>query len=111
MSFGIGQVESGAGDRGRMRAGRELEQAIADYFAAKGYAVATNVFREGRSGGRHELDVLAERLDDVVPIRVLVECKDWRQPIDKDVVSKADYVMRDLGWLRDWCSPSRFLRR
>ncbi|MGH9207261.1 MAG: restriction endonuclease, partial [Acidimicrobiales bacterium] len=79
-------------DRGRL-----LEDRIAAYFGAHGYGVAQNRVIEGRSGGRHEVDVLAEKSDGVTNFRVAVECKAWEMPIDKDVVSKLSYVVSDLG--------------
>lgn len=77
--------------------GRELERQIAEFFALNGYQPHQNVVLEGRSGGRHELDVLAERSDGITTYRVCVECKAWGTPIEKDVVAKLDYVVRDLG--------------
>jgi hypothetical protein len=77
--------------------GRALEQQIAGYFARHGYQVRTNVVLTGRSGGRHEIDVLAEKTDALTTYRVAVECKAHQQPIEKDVISKLDYVMRDTG--------------
>jgi hypothetical protein len=77
--------------------GRRLEQRVAAFFESSGYATRCNEVREGRSGGRHEIDVLAEKSDALTTFRVAVECKAWQHPIDKDVVSKLDYVVRDLG--------------
>lgn len=77
--------------------GRRLEASIAAYFASHGYATRTNVWREGRSGGRHEIDVLAERSDALTTVTIAVECKAWQSPIEKDVVSKLHHVMYDLG--------------
>ena len=77
--------------------GRELERQIADFFALNGYQTQRNVVLTGRSEGRHELDVLAEKSDGITTYRVLVECKAWAVPIEKDVVTKLDYVVRDLG--------------
>lgn len=77
--------------------GRRLEASIAAYFAANGYTVRTNQWREGRSGGRHEIDVLAERSDALTTVTIAVECKAWQSPIEKDVVSKLHHVMFDLG--------------
>ena len=51
----------------------------------------------GRSGGRHEIDVLAEKSDPLTSFRIAVECKAWHAPVEKDVVSKLHYVMNDLG--------------
>jgi hypothetical protein len=40
--------------------GAALEQAIAAFFASSGYTVTPNMVLEGTSGGKHEVDVLAE---------------------------------------------------
>jgi Restriction endonuclease len=77
--------------------GRALEAAIGEFFEANGYATERNVVLEGRSGGRHEVDVLAVKADGVTEFRVVVECKQWNRPIEKDVVSKVGYVVQDLG--------------
>lgn len=77
--------------------GTELEQKIADVFSANGYRVQTNVVREGRSGASHEVDVLAEKTDDLLTLSVAIECKAWNSPIEKDVIAKFNEVRRDLG--------------
>ncbi len=77
--------------------GRQLEQRVAAFFATNGYTTRCNEILEGRSGGRHEIDVLAEKSDALTTYRVAVECKAWQQPIEKDVVSKLHYVISDLG--------------
>jgi hypothetical protein len=76
---------------------RELEAQVAAYFAANDYEAQTNVVREGRSGGRHEMDVYAVKSDGITSFAVMVECKAWNTPIEKDIVSKAAYVVSDLG--------------
>ena len=43
--------------------GSELKRRIAAYLRTHDYDVATNVVREGRSGARHELDVVAKKTD------------------------------------------------
>src|SRR5262249_20729690 len=65
-----------------------LEERIGEHFAAHGYLVRRRVQAEGRSGGRHEIDVLAEKSDPLTTFRLAVECKAWGSPIEKDVVSK-----------------------
>lgn len=77
--------------------GRELEQQVAAYFRAHGYEVSCNVILEGRSGGRHEVDVLAVKSDTLTTYRLAVECKAWQQPIEKDVVAKLHYILGDLA--------------
>jgi hypothetical protein len=77
--------------------GRQLEQRVGAFFRSNGYDARCNEILEGRSGGRHEIDVLAEKSDALTTYRVAVECKAWQQPIEKDVVSKLHYVIGDLG--------------
>jgi hypothetical protein len=77
--------------------GAELEQRIEKYFQIHGYQTRRDVILEGRSGGKHEVDVLAEKSDGVTSIKIMVECKAWDKPVEKDVVSKVNYVLQDLG--------------
>lgn len=77
--------------------GSRLEQNVSAFFAGHGYAVRTNEIQIGRSGARHEIDVYAEKSDALTTFRVVIECKAWTSPIEKDVVTKLHYVMGDLG--------------
>lgn len=77
--------------------GRDLEARIRAFFLSAGYQAESNMVLEGRSGGRHEIDVLASKDDGVTNVSVFVECKNWSTPIEKDVVAKAAYVAGDLG--------------
>lgn len=77
--------------------GKELEERVAAHFGAHGYLVQRNLMVEGRSGARHEVDVLAEKADSLTTYRVAVECKAWRIPVGQEVVSKLAWVMSDLG--------------
>jgi Restriction endonuclease len=77
--------------------GADLERRIEQYLTLHGYACRRNAVVEGRSGGRHEVDVLAERSDGVTDFRLAVECKAHRLPVDKDAVAKLAYVVGDLG--------------
>ena len=77
--------------------GHELEKKIEKFFQLHEYQTKRNVFLEGKSGGNHELDILAEKSDGIQKFKTIVECKAWNKPIEKDVVSKVAYVVRDLG--------------
>lgn len=76
---------------------RYLEQRVAQYFEHNGYSSRINHRERGRSGLVHEIDVLAEKRDAAGVHRVVVECKAWRSPIEKDVVYKLEKVMQDAG--------------
>jgi hypothetical protein len=77
--------------------GRRLESEIAHALTAGGYAARRNVVREGRSGARHEIDVLAEKGDGLTTFTLMVECKAWDRPVDKEVLAKAAFVGADVG--------------
>lgn len=76
---------------------RNLEQRVAQYFERNCYTARVNHREQGRSGLLHEIDVLAEKRDAAGIHRVVVECKAWRSPIEKDVVYKLEKVMQDAG--------------
>ncbi|XOB40577.1 MAG: restriction endonuclease [Candidatus Nealsonbacteria bacterium] len=80
-----------------LKKGHELEEKVEKYFQLNGYQTKRNVVLEGKSGGRHEIDILAEKSDGVTTIKMMVECKAWNKPIDKDVVFKVNYIVKDLG--------------
>ncbi|MEM5834252.1 MAG: restriction endonuclease [Candidatus Aenigmatarchaeota archaeon] len=77
--------------------GKQLELKIEKYFQLNGYQTKRNIVLEGKSGGKHEIDILAEKSDAVTTIKIMVECKAWNKPVEKDVVSKVGYVLQDLG--------------
>jgi hypothetical protein len=77
--------------------GRELERRIAAFLQTRDYEVSTNVFREGKSGARHELDVVATKNDGLATFMMVVECKAWESPVDKDIVYKLAGELSDLG--------------
>ncbi|MFN8109207.1 MAG: restriction endonuclease [Thermoleophilia bacterium] len=77
--------------------GRELERVVARLFTAHGYDVRCNEIVTGRSGARHEIDVLASRPGALTRSEVAVECKHWRAPVDGQVVARAGWMREDLG--------------
>jgi hypothetical protein len=77
--------------------GARRSAAVADYLSRHGYRVATNVSMRGRSGANYDLDILAEKSDDVTTFRMLVDCGSWDVPIDKQVLAGVHMAMTDLG--------------
>ncbi|MFB0544105.1 MAG: restriction endonuclease, partial [Asgard group archaeon] len=77
--------------------GHRFEEEIEQYFQLNGYETQRNVVIEGNFGAKHEIDVLAEKSDPVTSLKVMVECKAWDKPVEKDVVSKTHYVLNDIG--------------
>ena len=76
--------------------GRRLEAEIARLLTAGGYTARRNVVCEGRSGARHEIDVLAQKTDGLTTFSIMVECKAWDRPVDKEVLAKAAFVAADV---------------
>lgn len=74
-----------------------FEHVVDALFRSHGYQTQTNVLVVGRSGARHEVDVLASRSEGLVDSRIGVECKNWAQPVDTAVVARARLVRDDLG--------------
>ena len=70
---------------------------MAEALAAGGYAARRNVVLTGRSGAAHEIDVQAEKSDGLTTFSLVVECKAWGHPVDKQVLAKAAFVGADVG--------------
>ncbi|MEM4601923.1 MAG: restriction endonuclease [Desulfurococcaceae archaeon] len=77
--------------------GVELEKLVYHLFLSKGYDVKHNVKLKGRSGVEHQVDVYAEYSAPLHVSRIIIECKAYDKPIDKDVVMKLIQVVQDVG--------------
>jgi len=77
--------------------GLELEKLIAQLFRSKGYDVMHNVKLKGRSGVEHQIDVYAEYKCPLHLSRIIIECKAYDKPINKDIVMKLVQEVLDLG--------------
>ncbi|MGQ9642141.1 MAG: restriction endonuclease [Candidatus Bathycorpusculaceae bacterium] len=92
----------GSGERKRClngcyEKGTELEKLIVRLFSSKGYEVKHNVKFQGRSGVEHQIDVYAEYKAPLHISRVIIECKAYDTPIDKDSVMKLIQEIQDVG--------------
>ncbi len=74
-----------------------LERVVAELFRRRGYRVERDVRVVGRSGVRHQVDVLVSYDTPLYVSRVVVECKNQVEPVGKDVVMKVAEVVRDIG--------------
>jgi restriction endonuclease len=81
----------------RERLGPRLVAAVADYLSRHGYRTATNVSLRGRSGANYDVDVLAEKSDDVTTFRMMVDCKSWDVSVEKQALAGVHVAMTDLG--------------
>ena len=77
--------------------GLKLEKLVAELFRSKGYNVKHNVKLTGRSGVKHQIDVYAEYRAPLHTSRIIVECKSYDRPVDKDIVMKLVHEVDDLG--------------
>src|SRR5205823_6207668 len=81
----------------RERLGPQVVAAVADYLSRHGYRTATNVSLRGRSGANYEVDILAEKADDVTTFRMMIECKAWEVSVERQVLAGVHVAMTDLG--------------
>jgi len=80
--------------------GHALELLVRDALRRHGYDAEANVYVTGESGARHEFDVVGEKSDGLTRYRLVVECKAWTRPIDKDVVYKLRGELSEVGAAR-----------
>ena len=52
---------------------------------------------EGKSGVKHQIDVLAKHSDGIHEYKTAIECKYWNNTINKDIVMKAISIIEDCG--------------
>ena len=77
--------------------GIKLEEIITKLFSVKGYDVKHNVKLMGRSGVEHQIDVYAEYKAPLHTSKIIIECKSYDRPIDKEIVMKLIHEVEDLG--------------
>ena len=77
--------------------GLELEKLVTELFKSKGYDARHNVKLTGRSGVEHQIDVYTEYKTPLYTSRIVIECKSYDKPINKDVVMKLVNEVEDLG--------------
>lgn len=74
-----------------------LEEKVAEYFSSLGYKVTRNLRLRGKSGALHEIDVYAEREGPEGKISIIVEAKDYSEPVAKEWVMKLAEIKEDIG--------------
>ena len=74
-----------------------LYQVLGEATGAKiaGYGATCRV--EGKSGTRHQIDVLVEQSNGLQTIRTAVECKFWNKKVPQSVVSNLVTTLDDTG--------------
>lgn len=83
----------GAVKRAAYELGVKFEECVEKILAARGYKTQRRVRVKGKKQVAHEIDVLARKGKRVI----IVECKNWKAPVGKEVVMKLESVLRDLG--------------
>lgn len=81
----------------RKEKGQKYEKLVAELFESEGYGVERNAIREGNSGSRHEIDVLATHEAELHDTRIAIECKAHQKPIPKDPIMKLKEEIGDIG--------------
>jgi len=77
--------------------GLALEQRLARLFEQRGYEVVHNAWLEGRSGARHQVDVLVRYAAPLHTALVIVEAKAYQAGVDKDRIMKLLQIVDDVG--------------
>ena len=82
----------------------EYEKVTATVYQALGQSIGIEVMCHGRdcslmgrSGVRHQIDVLTSHGDGVHAYRTAIECKYWNRKVDKAVVAKHASTVEDTG--------------
>lgn len=52
---------------------------------------------KGKSGIKHQIDVLTKHSDGIHNYRTAIECKYWKEKINKDIVMKVSEIIEDAG--------------
>lgn len=52
---------------------------------------------KGKSGVDHQIDVLASHSDGIHDYKTAIECKYWKEKINKDIVMKVSEIIEDAG--------------
>lgn len=73
--------------------GKKLEECVEKILNAKGYETELRRKIEGKSGGLHEIDVVAKKRN----VIWAVECKNWANPIGIEQVRDFWAKLQDLG--------------
>ncbi len=61
----------------------------------KGYGSNCNVI--GKSGVTHQIDVLTSHSDGIHSYQTAIECKYWKEKVNKDIVLKLSGILEDAG--------------
>lgn len=52
---------------------------------------------EGKSGNKHQIDILTSHSDGIHSYQTAIECKYWNKKINKDIVMKVSGIIADAG--------------
>lgn len=77
--------------------GLNLELIIADLFRKNGYTVIHNLKKKGKSGVEHQIDVYVEYKAPLHTSSIIIEAKNYEEPIDKDKIMKFIQIVDDLN--------------
>ncbi len=77
--------------------GLAFEQRLARLFEQRGYEVVHNAWLTGRSGARHQVDVLVRYVAPLHTTLVIVEAKAYQSGVDKDRIMKLIQIVDDVG--------------
>jgi Restriction endonuclease len=85
-----------------MNEGIEFEEYVRDIYSMllnlkdEGVIVSRNTTIRGKSGVDYKIDVYYEFMLAGIRHRVIIECKDWKDPVNRDMVNVLESKIRDI---------------
>lgn len=77
---------------------KEFELFVADlYKASDELEVTHNVTETGKSGAKRQIDVLVIQKTKLHTIKTIIECKRWKEKVDRGIIDVLAASIKDLG--------------
>lgn len=74
-----------------------IYETLGKEYGVKIEGYGNNCIVKGKSGVNHQIDVLTIHSDGIHNYRTAIECKYWKEKINKDIVMKVSEIIEDAG--------------
>uniref|UniRef100_A0A7C3YF57 Restriction endonuclease type IV Mrr domain-containing protein n=1 Tax=Geoglobus ahangari TaxID=113653 RepID=A0A7C3YF57_9EURY len=92
------EIERPAALQSPAEIGRALEDAVRTVFESMGFNAFVRHRLKGKSGAEREIDVYAEKQIGTDVFRIGVECKNWKQSVDRSTLDRYLASWLDCGF-------------
>jgi len=82
-------------DENKKDKGTYLEQRVEKIFRESGYKTEMNYYIESNSGEQYEIDVYAEYEGELHTDKVVIECKNHKNPLGRDPIMKVKHILQN----------------